>query len=506
MSDKALFRRRDSWEVISAEKLAKEYPHGLNINLGLIVCPGCNQPLSLVCSEKKIPYFRHSADDNKDCQFRADVYESFFTHLLEPGSRLFPLVLNYQNQKLQFHLGLFRVASDALAREFDFHLETHYHDGNKEHVRYRSSRLFSNGLTYLPIGAKPPKVIKVLSSQIRLTRWPKERLGISLQGSLFDTKSGKMLPNDATVIVDREYWLLIPPKILEKNPYRNAVSIKPLPLFDSKWNLYVCKAKKLDDSSIRFFRFYSARLTDTPTRLTPFWPIAKKAPYELHTSGNELYLAVEKNLTAKIYPERHHQTLNDDVLGLFSSTRIHGLTTDLDPVISVGRHSVVKFVQLVRHTEKDIGFAPSIKITDLHGNEIENCSFVKSLERDTINVHSSAHTTFKILKEGLLVRTGSIHAYTPTQVIIGKGEVFDLYLGLDKIYSITRKEVPKKEPIKAQPIFNAINDEDEKIPFVCPPLSKLGSLTFEDKAKLTCWAKQGQIPVKGYYLLLKYLN
>lgn len=119
---------------------------------------------------------------------------------------------------------------------------------------YSYERLNKDVLTYVPIGDCPSEKYTVISSdEIERTYWPRITNGVRESGAIFDAESGKLLLDDADVIVGKEYYLLS--RVRPYNIY-NGVSIRQLlkrNISWSTWYLSQVTATDLTESAAKFF-------------------------------------------------------------------------------------------------------------------------------------------------------------------------------------------------------------------------------------------------------------
>lgn len=442
MSDRAKYWNGSHWEARTAFSLAKHFPSGIPMNSRRLLCPCCHQSLSLVCAFNKVPYFRHpSAEEDKSCALRAQTYTLYGFYA---GERQFPLKIHVVKGKIQFSIGFFKVDDELLKKGFNFSVEILTDKNEESEKKYHSDRLFSSTTTYLKIAQRPP--LELIINSPEETKWPKSHPGVKHTGSLFDALSGKLLPNDADVVVGKKYFLLLRTGELRKNPYRFSVTLREQKIDLDGWELYTCKAKEATLNSAYFFHKYSANLTDQPVTITPIWPIVTRSSYEFCSTSRVVYIAITGDIQSKIDPEKCYSWLNNDIQSQDNQNQnILKVDSIYRPIISLGRSNLIKFVQVIYKKEENISniFESKLILRTTDGDEITEEVLYENLKKDCLSCTSEINLRYEIYKDLALIGLGEIRAKVDNQVNLSMGQTLKIFNGKDLIRKLEIKHLKK---------------------------------------------------------------
>ena len=439
MSDKARVWLNGRWKVVTATSVSKEYSQSVPVYLERFWCPSCQQPLGFVYSTKKSPYFMHSsAVQDKSCDLRAKSYEGMSFHA---GERQFPLKIQLNGDKTQFFVGLFRVNEKLIEKKFRFNVNLTTVQKTKEQRNFISDRLLDSSITYLSIGRYPPLYIEVQTTED--TGWPKSRIGVKPSGSLFDAHSGKLLPEEADVVVGKEYFLLIREGYIDNNHYRYSVTCKKKQIDLDGWELFVCKAEQSDIRSACFFMTYSANLTDSPIRITPIWPVVTRSSYEINVPSKIVYMAVSGDIRSKIAPAGCYLRLDDNRSPEFQTFMVYEIQSIYKPIISLGRRGLIKFTQIRYSQEENHSFSgqPVIELKDSEDNVIADEVLHKKLSKDIVKCLTHINLTYVIQKDLVIVEMGEIRAKTEKIINLFKGQTLRIFCGKDCLKQLSIKHL-----------------------------------------------------------------
>ena len=194
------------WTRVTAEEAGKLHPGGTVSALsGLFMCELCGQYVTLTDGGEKVRHFRHSAHEaSKSCPER--TFGPLYTPSYKNDAHELPIKLIQTSNSFQFELGLLFIPREILQKERNRSITIKASDS----IRYTYSfeRLNPDSITYLPIGNVPQEKYEVISSDRLVTFWPRIVKGVSKNGSLFDITTGKMLPEDSDVLLQRQYHLV----------------------------------------------------------------------------------------------------------------------------------------------------------------------------------------------------------------------------------------------------------------------------------------------------------
>ena len=429
MSDKARVWVNGRWKVVTASSVSNEYLQSVPICFERFWCPSCQQPLGFVYSIKKSSYFMHSSTaQDKSCALRAQSYEKMF---FSAGERQFPLKIEVGRKKIRFFVGLFRVKEELIEKKFKFNVNITTAQQTQEQRNFISDRLLDSSITYLPIGEYPPLKIEVQTTEE--TGWPKSRIGVKPTGSLFDANSGKLLPDEADVVVGKNYFLLIKTGYIYKNRYRYSISCKQKQVELDGWELFVCKATNSDVQSACFFMAYSANLTNRPINMTPIWPIVTRSSYEINSPSKIVYLAISGDIKSKIAPEGCYLRLDDNRSPEFQTFLVYEVQSIYKPIISLGRSGLIKFTQITYSPEENFSnsLQPTVELKDDEDNAIVDEVLNKKLRNNIVKCLSNINLTYEIQRNLAPVEIGEIKAKTEKIINLLKGQTLRIFCGRD---------------------------------------------------------------------------
>lgn len=251
------------WTHITPEEVARSHPGGsVSARSGLFMCELCGQYVRFVDGDIQTPHFRHSAyEESKNCPERTFGPGGNYTYVA--GEHELPIrIVNITSTGFSFELGLVAVPRELLKKQMRKELTIVPSNKSMTPFVYSYERLNKDVLTYVPIGDCPSEKYTVISSdEIERTYWPRITNGVRESGAIFDAESGKLLLDDADVIVGKEYYLLS--RVRPYNIY-NGVSIRQLlkrNISWSTWYLSQVTATDLTESAAKFFLNYHCRLT-----------------------------------------------------------------------------------------------------------------------------------------------------------------------------------------------------------------------------------------------------
>lgn len=470
MSDKARIWADGRWKAVTATSVSSEYSQSVPICFERFWCPSCQQPLGFVYSTKKSSYFMHSSTaQDKSCALRAQSYEKMFFYA---GERQFPLKIEVGRKNIRFFVGLFRVKEELIEKKFKFNVNITTAQQTQEQKNFISDRLLDSSITYLSIGECPPLKIEVQTTED--TGWPKSRIGVKPTGSLFDANSGKLLPDDADVVVGKNYFLLIKKGYIYRNRHRYSISCKRKQIELGDWELFVCKATNADVQSACFFLAYSANLTNSPINMTPIWPIVTRSSYEINSPSKIVYLAISGDIRSKIAPEGCYVRLDDNRSPEFQTFKVYEVQSIYKPVISLGRSGLIKFTQITYSPEKNFSttLQPTVELKDCEDNAIVDEVLNKKLRNNIVKCLSNINLTYEIQRNWVPVEVGEIKAKIEKTINLLKGQTLRIFCGRDCLKQLSI-DVQKAETSLADTIDENLGMYAQLDPIALSPLITL---------------------------------
>lgn len=292
------------WIRVTAEEAARIHPGGtVSVHSGLFMCELCGQYVTLTNGDTRIRYFKHSAfEANKNCPER--TFGPYYMPEYNPGEHELPIRLVLKDNTFSLELGLLYVPETILRRQSEKKITITTSTG-KEFV-YSFERLNCDTITYLSIGNEPSPRYKLTSSDELVAFWPRIVNGIDARGSVFEKKTGKMLPLDADIQIGKKYLLLTNDRYIW---CRQTDGLRITKACENRvgwktWCVYEIEATKLSEYAAKFFLDRHYRLTDIPMRLTPIWPLHIETPYIIKHGKNDMIMHVSGNRSAtpKTFP------------------------------------------------------------------------------------------------------------------------------------------------------------------------------------------------------------
>lgn len=198
---------KNGWKRITPEEVAREHSRGgVSARSGIFMCSLCGQYVTFFNGRVQAPHFRHSsAEADKSCPERMYVHGYDYTYAA--GEHELPIrIVNVTDYGFEFELGLLAVPRIVLNQQEKKNVTVIPSDKAMTPFVYSFERLNAESITYVSIGEYPCESYTVISSdEIEKTYWPRVVEGIKRSGSLFSGETGRMLTDDADVVVGKCY-------------------------------------------------------------------------------------------------------------------------------------------------------------------------------------------------------------------------------------------------------------------------------------------------------------
>lgn len=430
----------NNWKRISADEAAKIYPSGRSAYYKTFVCELCNQYVTFVRGSVMIPHFRHnSKEEIKECEDRREIYGK--ANANSNVAKGLPLKLSFDSAYgMKFQIGFTPLPLASNNKEYQVRIK-----GNETFV-YNISRL-NGAFTYLDVGTTPSRTysISVIPNIEKLHNyWPSEIPGVSFEGTVFDKQSGKKLPYDADVQVDKEYYILSKYSIGSNNDiYKKEV------FYDRRFSWHICevKAKDYSENAAKFFLRFHCRLTVKPVTLYPLWPVYNESPYLICTNKSNVFFGISGKID-RIEPISKVKTFP-----YVEPYKLLALSCDGDQVnLSVGRLSTLRYLS-VRKTdlayETDI---PEIRVFDLDGVELQQGEQLKVPPKNALCFSARYDGFVEVIDQKNKIEKLFFKSNEKTEIDnIGFGRTVRIYQGFDKVWEAVY--------IRS----NSINSDEDKI-------------------------------------------
>ncbi len=428
------------WTHITPEEVARSHPGGsVSARSGLFMCELCGQYVRFVDGDIQTPHFRHSAyEESKNCPERTFGPEGNYTYVA--GEHELPIrIVNITSTGFSFELGLVAVPRELLKKQMRKELTIVPSNKLMTPFVYSYERLNRDVLTYVPIGDYPSEKYTVISSdEIERTYWPHVTNGVRESGAIFDAESGKLLLDDADVIVGKEYYLLS--RVRPYNIY-NGVSIRQLlkrNISWSTWYLSQVTATDLTESAAKFFLTYHCRLTSQPISIQPIWPVYVQSPYVIQNSGETTWLLIQGQgeTTTKTYPAAtmlYYPSDGGKVCSIEGNER--------QQLISTGRAKVLEYTYLWKKPLNERAEQPRVTISDVNGNPVPSGLQNIIPQNHIIRVIAPFDGTIRLEKNGFVIEQISLKAEISIELdAIQYGVRVLILQGLDIVWSAEYKK------------------------------------------------------------------
>lgn len=358
----------NGWNRITIEEATRLHPEGtVSAHSELFMCELCGQFVILTKENTRKRYFKHSKyEESKDCPDRASGAGGQITYKAQEHD--LPIrIKDILPSSFSFELGMIRAPISSLGKNFRLHIQPK--DESVNPFVFTKERLNEDCITYLSIGERPYEryTLSFQNGNDDLKAfWPSEIKGIDPKGTLFEESSGKKLPYDADVVIEKNYYLL-----KCGNLYSESVTIKEVAkksFSRQTWRLYLVLASVRNEKTAKFFLDFHCRLTEQPVSLKPVWPLFVEGRYVFkHNQSNVWMLVGGDAPVVRTFPNVTTRQLlhNPDKLKLYNV-----ICAERQQLISIGRTHALQYIYFWKEPLSQEGAAPQVAVTDLTGAEI----------------------------------------------------------------------------------------------------------------------------------------
>ena len=412
----------NNWKRISAEEAKKIYPRGRSARYETFICELCNQYVVLVNGRIQKPHFRHSSsEENKECDDRREIFSNTYKNVEE--AKMLPLKMKFDDRgKLSFMIGFTPLPESLIKNVGSFRISI-----NNYYV-YDNSRL-NNSLTYLDVGSfvSSKYSIKTLPRIDKIDRyWPSEVEGVSPEGTLFDAATGKKLPYDADIQVNKKYHILSKYRISTLN---QDISLKQV--FHNKgYFVFEVSANRSSEYAAKFFLRYHCRLTIDPVSMYPIWPPFIETPYIVYTNKTKLYFSIRGRID-NIEPQNYVKAFPLSEPHSLLSVDCNNEQTNL----SVGRLGILRYLSIRKGEITNQNDFPNVSVTDINGNEISLDEHNIIPKKNIICILAKYDGFIEVTDKNNNIEKIDIKANEKLEIDnIKFGKTIKIYQGLDKIW------------------------------------------------------------------------
>ena len=485
------------WERVTASDIAKSHPFVETVSASskLFMCELCGQYVFYSKGKKRIPCFGHSSGEMiKDCPERTFGYG--YTPPYDEKQHELPLKINL-NGIVSFSLGLICVPDNLL--EKNTYVEINL-PGCNSSFKYLSDRLLINQVTYLSVGNIPSEKYELTTYNASPgieQYWPTKIKGIDPTGTWFDAQTGKKLPYDADVVINKQYYLVVKRRPV---PMSDDIVIQDVANIYGSHHLKVYKvmALKYSREAACFFLDYHCRLTDNPVNVQPIWPVYSERDYLIKHSKDYMFFLVSGDGIMHLYPETSKLHYNKvERVNLKSRQQF----------ISVGRTHTLRYKYYWRDDVQKSLSEPVIEVTDNNNSIISG--IVDKLPTDRIIRIILPYDGTMIRKEnGIITEKRAVKAEEQTTVYnIGWGTIISIFIGLDCIWeaNFEKNKNESEDEEKLLKMLQSCSGNMIDIPH------SIGSLAhhFKNYPKIRQWiyqcVRQGRMPEKALKMIKCYV-
>lgn len=422
------------WTRITAEEAAKLHPGGtVSAHSGLFMCSLCRQYVTLTDVGERVRHFRHSAyAESKDCPER--TFGPLYTPTFQANEHDLPMKMVVEGKLFHLEMGFLYVPHELLEKERMQSITIKA----SETIRfvYSFERLNADSITYLPVGNVPYEKYEILSSEKLVSYWPKIVKGVQRKGSLFDAYTGKMLPQNSDVLIDRKYYLLTSANYNTRY-YHSSIHISLLQEVGTsanKWYLYSVEATALDEDAAKFFLHFHYWLTDVPLQIGTLWPLHIEAPYIIKHSADYVIIHLRGNSENKLaaFPSALIRTQRCSENGRIARIACNGK----QQLISSGRSNVLQYLYFWKGSLDQTYEAPTVSVTDLDGNE-QAAGMQSGIPKcETLVIKTTYRGQAVIRKSGRIIEKRSLRSNDLCSIEgICFGTEVEILIGLDVVWS-----------------------------------------------------------------------
>lgn len=428
----------DRFEKVTPEEAKEHYfGHGISANLHIFYCACCLQPVTFVPGKTQSPHFRHSSQEaDKTCRDR--VAQTLYTPREHPAAvSQLPLKINiHADESVTFSIGFFTI-SDGHSRPSgngrEGRVTIKAPDGSTLAV-YDFDRVSGPGIHYVDVGPRlvSEYIIETEGACPGAHNWP-ARIPFYRpeRPLLFSTINKKCLPFDADVVVGENYYQLgyAPGRVPSNDIRLNSV-------FHGMWKipLYIVSATRWSENAVLYFARINARLTNTPIRMLPLWPMTTKKPYTFEYASSRLtFFVTGEDIMTELHPRHAASTRRSEGQAFLSEVEPRGNSV----FISAGRATVLKYAFLEPAPLARFAPEPSdelLTLTDADEHPLDRSGVKKRIRNDEICIRSGLNLTAEIHRDGVVMDRFEIAAGdTPTYRRIPWRTILVIRLGMDVV-------------------------------------------------------------------------
>lgn len=293
------------WQRISINEADSLFSETVSADSHLLICDLCHKHVIFVKGIKPKSYFKHNnGDPDKECDDRTQALSRSGQEILR-STITNPMRLIVTHNLFYLEVGFLPMPNDILEQAEKMKLQACVLAKEKVLLTKNIDRSnFSSEMTvFHPIKNcfSEKYQIKIVPDNNIGTNLPlfnREFQGLNTNGTLFDYQSGKKIPLDGDVEVNKKFYLLTSNLYIGVPLDIEIYKVLPQGIYC----LYTVVAHKVTKSTSEFFLRYRARLTNVPTKIVPVWPVLHEGDHYIETDRHKLLFFLKGDSSVKIEP------------------------------------------------------------------------------------------------------------------------------------------------------------------------------------------------------------
>lgn len=299
----SMWNKTVGWQRISIDEADSLFSITVRAKSHMFRCDLCHKYIIFVKGRKRSYFMHNKSDQDKKCDDRTQTIAKNEQEMLR-STITNPMRLIVTSDLFYLEVGFLPIPNDILEQAEKMKVQICVMAKEKVLLTMNIGRSnFSSEMTvFYPIRNcfSEKYQIKIIpnSTYINLPLLNREFPGLNNNGTLFDYKSGKKIPIDGDVEVNKKYYLLTSnlhngvPLYIEINKV----------LTQGRYCLYTVVAHKVTKSTSEFYLKYCARLTNFPTKIVPVWPVLHEGDHYIQTDRQKLFFFLKGDSSVKIEP------------------------------------------------------------------------------------------------------------------------------------------------------------------------------------------------------------
>ena len=426
MSLEHVYRWSDHrWKYITLKEAADQFPYTVNAWSGMFYCGLCGQEVTLTGPSKKVQrHFRHRPGNEEDyCEDRSKAL-GLSQGMSMKDTRGLPLRIKFRESGgFELELGFILTPNISLETLEGCKVKISPIDRNY----LLSEHLQEGTITYLSVGSVPEQTyhVSITPQKKELAKlWPESVDGVSKQGTLFDSSTGKKLPFGAYVKAEHKYYLLT-----QQEPEGCSDVSFYCKCNVSGWRVYTLSFSFTKEAAKYLLKHYNCLLSENEAAMIPLWPVCIETPYLLkydEAYNAPLWFFLQGDAAIKTYPYAHK-----DIDG-----RLYAIScSERQQLLAAGRMKILRYMYLWKDDAalaKETDF-PEVQVTDS--------------EKNSLTV-TPPYDGYALVMDGAeVVERYTLSAGSKTVIQgVKYGSVVEVYQGLDLVRRIEFKR-PVREDV-----------------------------------------------------------